>query len=351
MLLFIFLTLLALMQCILAIPTVPDTLNVTLSQVSNTRIKAEVTNTGNDDLTIVHLNFFGDTAPIKKVSQPNQPETELVFNGIKMRLVLDNLTSDALTTIPAGESLVDEFDIASTLDITDSGPITVHTSGWVPIASDHEIVFYLPYTSNTLTINIDAAKAATISKALTLTSSLHRRTRLRDCNANQDAIMRTALDNAMHMSIAAANEAWKGSAARMEEYFKSSSEETRSLVANRLAYIAAESSLNADRTTYYCSDKFQFCTDRVLAYTIPEWNVVVNCPLYWSRLMPVQTTCHAQDQANTVIHEFTHAPAVYAPGTDDLGYGYKAAMRLTKDQAIRNADTYTLFANAVFVGC
>ena len=78
---------------------------------------------------------------------------------------------------------------------------------------------------------------------------------------------------------------------------------------------------------------------------------MVNCPLYWSWLQPVQTACHAQDQANTVIHEFSHAPGVYAPGTDDLGYGYRAVMRLTREQALRNADTYTLFANAVFVGC
>ncbi|PWY88848.1 neutral protease 2-like protein mep20 [Aspergillus sclerotioniger CBS 115572] len=325
-------------------------LDVILSQVSNTHIKAEVKNTGNEDLTIVHLNFFGDTAPIKKVSVFHN-ETELDFNGIRQRLVLENLTHDALTTIHAGESLIDEFDIASTLDITDSGPITIHTSGFVPITTDSEITSYLPYTSNTLTITIDAAKAATVPKALTIPPSLHRRTRLSDCDDNRAAIMRAALDNAMRMSVAAANEAWMGSAARLEEYFKSSSQETRSLVANRLAYIAAEASLNAERTTYYCTDKFRACGPRTLAYTFPQWNVVVNCPIYWSILQPVQKACHAQDQANTIIHEFSHAPGVYAPGTDDLGYGYQAAMRLTGNQALRNADTYTLFTNSVFAGC
>ena len=68
MLLSIFLALLALVQCIMAIPMSGTSLDVTLSQVSNTRIKAEVKNTGHEDLTIVHLNFFGDTAPINKVS-------------------------------------------------------------------------------------------------------------------------------------------------------------------------------------------------------------------------------------------------------------------------------------------
>ena len=175
-------------------------------------------------------------------SNPNKPETELEFNGIRQRLALNNLTADALTTIPAGESLVDEFDIASTLDITDSGPIIIHTSGFVPITTDSEITSHLPYTSNTLTIIIDAAKAATVPKALSISPPLHRRTRLSDCDNNQAGIMRAAFDNAMRMSVTAANEAWIGSAARLEEYFKSSSQETRSLVANRLAYIAAEAS-------------------------------------------------------------------------------------------------------------
>lgn len=43
-------------------------LDVTLSQVSDTRIKAVVKNTGNEDVTFVHLNFFRDSAPVKKVA-------------------------------------------------------------------------------------------------------------------------------------------------------------------------------------------------------------------------------------------------------------------------------------------
>jgi deuterolysin len=42
--------------------------DVTLSQVDNTRIKAVVTNNGHGDVTFVHLNFFRDRAPVKKVT-------------------------------------------------------------------------------------------------------------------------------------------------------------------------------------------------------------------------------------------------------------------------------------------
>jgi deuterolysin len=42
---------------------------------------------------------------------------------------------------------------------------------------------------------------------------------------------------------------------------------------------------------------------------------------------------------------------VYSPGTDDLGYGYDAIMRLDSWGRINNADTYAMFANAVWSGC
>jgi deuterolysin len=60
-------------------------------------------------------------------------------------------------------------------------------------------------------------------------------------------------------------------------------------------------------------------------------------------------TCHNQDQATTVLHEETHAPDVYAPGTLDNAYGYDAAMDLSTDGAVNNADTYALYANGTYL--
>lgn len=62
--------LLALLPSALAIPVSADSpsLDVTLSQVGNTRVKAVVKNVGSEDVTFVHLNFFKDSAPVKKVS-------------------------------------------------------------------------------------------------------------------------------------------------------------------------------------------------------------------------------------------------------------------------------------------
>lgn len=62
--------LLAIAQNAYALPVETEeasALDITLSHVSDTRIKAVVKNTGSEDVTFVHLNFFRDSAPVKKV--------------------------------------------------------------------------------------------------------------------------------------------------------------------------------------------------------------------------------------------------------------------------------------------
>lgn len=46
------------------------------------------------------------------------------------------------------------------------------------------------------------------------------------------------------------------------------------------------------------------------------------------------------DQVTASLHELTHAPGVYSPGTDDNAYGYSASSALSSSAAILNADTY-----------
>lgn len=63
--------LLALAQHVHTLPVEADktsALDITLSRVTDTRIKAVVKNSGSEDVTFVHLNFFRDTAPVKKVN-------------------------------------------------------------------------------------------------------------------------------------------------------------------------------------------------------------------------------------------------------------------------------------------
>ena len=96
------------------------------------------------------------------------------------------------------------------------------------------------------------------------------------------------------------------------------------------------------------TDIYGGCSSGVLAYTLPSNNYIAYCPLFFSDLPGLTGQCHAQDQATTALHEETHAPAVYSPGTEDNGYGYSAATRLSSSAAVLNADSYALYANGMF---
>ena len=88
-----------------------------------------------------------------------------------------------------------------------------------------------------------------------------------------------------------------------------------------------------------------------MAYTYPSRNTISNCNLYYETLPGLTNRCNDQDQATTTLHEFTHAPAVYNPNAVDYGYGYYAATSLDSEAAILNADSYALYANALYIGC
>ncbi|KAJ5097851.1 hypothetical protein N7532_004852 [Penicillium argentinense] len=342
---------LALAQHVYALPvetSETSALDVTLSHVSDTRIKAIVKNTGAENVTFVHLNFFHDSAPVKKVAV-YQDGNEVEFDGIKRRFQLQGLASESLTTLGAGETFEDEFDVAETTDLSNGGAITLSSSGLVPIVSEGAVSGYLPFSSNDLKIEVDGVKASQVSKAI---KPLDRRTKESCSNASRKTALDKALANTVKLANAAATAAKSGSASKFSEYFKTTSSSTRSVVAARLTAVAKEAaSASSGSTTYYCSDPYGYCETNVLAYTLPSRNIIANCDIYYSELPALTGTCHDQDQATTTLHEFTHAPGVYSPGTDDLGYGYSAATSLSSSQAVLNADSYALYANAINLGC
>ncbi|KAL2001704.1 hypothetical protein VTN02DRAFT_1372 [Thermoascus thermophilus] len=328
----------------------PSSLDITLSQVSNTLVKAVLRNTGSAEVSFVRLNFFKDDAPVKKVAV-YRDGSEVQFEGIMRHYKSTGLSRDAFTTLAPGETVEDVFDIASIYDLISGGPVTIRSEGAVPYATANgtDIAGYIPYSSNELTIDVDGAIAATVSKAF---APLKRRTSIRSCSGSKLIALATALKNAASLASAAADAAESGSASKFSEYFKTTDNSTRQTVAARLRAVAREASTNSSGSTaYYCNDAYGYCTTNVLAYTVPSYNSIATCDIYYTYLPALASTCHAQDQATTTLHEFTHAPGVYQPGTDDLAYGYASSTSLNSSQAVMNADNYALYANAIYLGC
>lgn len=237
----------------------------------------------------------------------------------------------------------------------EGGIYTISTSDVIEyaLANSTSIEGVIPYTSNTLTVDITADEIAKHSPAVAALSDdeLTKRTTVTSCSGSQSTALRAAIDYTVGLASNAASAATSGSSAKFQEYFRTTSSTTRQNVAGRFTAIARESSSQTTgNSRYYCSDVLGACRQGVIAYTQPATNIIANCPPFYS-LRAVSRGCGDQSQASTVLHEMTHAPAIFAPSTQDFAYGYSASTRLSAQQALNNADSYALFADAIDNNC
>ncbi|WP_157202614.1 M35 family metallo-endopeptidase [Calidithermus chliarophilus] len=81
------------------------------------------------------------------------------------------------------------------------------------------------------------------------------------------------------------------------------------------------------------------CDDNVAAYVYTIWTDVHLCPVWYGQ--------NARGKANTIVHELAHDAA----GRDDKAYVWEARYaRLSVDEALDNADSYSCFAEDAFYG-
>lgn len=272
---------------------------------------------------------------------------KVAFSGMKVRIATESLSDDAFQTIAAGETVEASFDIAELHDLKEGGTFDLVAAGTLSTAAadSNQLSGVVNYSSNTLSTKIDGAVADAVRRSWARKRSAVQS----DCTSSKRTATVNALANCRTLALAAASAAGSNTA-KVQEYFKSTSSSTISTVQsvfNKAASECGSSTGGASKT--YCTDPYGDCSSNVLAYTIPSLSIINNCALYFSALPALTRSCHAQDQATTTLHESTHLTSV--KGTDDLGYGYTAATRLSSSQALNNADSYALFANAIYAGC
>ncbi|KAL1587067.1 hypothetical protein WHR41_04154 [Cladosporium halotolerans] len=325
---------------------------VTLTRLNDTKVRAAVTNRDDTEYNLFIRGTFLDEVPINKFHVRNK-NSNARFAGIFQRLSYDNPAPESFRAIHPHETLAIEVELAELYDLDTDGQYDVSTAGRIYYAEANSTELTgkaMSFNSNRLSFSVSAFKAGGHSNAV---DKIAKRTNIQnDCSGENLQAIHTALDNCAALATSAACNATSGPAAKMEEYFMASDESTRSTVADRLNAVADDCRQTASGPTRtYCSDVYNGCSSNVLAYTLPAYNYIAYCPLFFNNLPALTNRCHNQDQATTVLHEETHAPDVYAPGTLDNAYGYDAAMSLSRDAAVNNADTYALFANALYAGC
>ncbi|KAI5814853.1 deuterolysin metalloprotease family protein [Pyronema omphalodes] len=333
-------------------------LKVELAPTSeNAVVQATITNTGSSDLRVLKPGSILSDAPIRKL-EVSAGESALEFKGITMSYALNKFTPDDYVTIPAGKSVTTTVELAGIYDLSSADSYSVSATGAFQTTHDtgSEVSItslsgpaVIEFESNKLDLKVDRAAAAKVEP---LAQKLSKRVVLAGCSGSRLTATQTALSNTVRRAQAAYSAALSGSATKFNEYFKTTSSTTRSNVASRFNAIAsAASTTNSGRVTYYCTDPYGYCGSNVLAWTLPSSNIMANCDIYYTYLPASTGSCHAQDQWSTTLHEMTHAPGVFSPGTDDNAYGYSACMGLSASAALNNADTYALYANAIYLGC
>ncbi|KAK3675510.1 hypothetical protein LTR78_004593 [Recurvomyces mirabilis] len=298
-------------------------LAVTLTHLNDTAFKVGITNSGLNGYNLLYAGSLLDDAPTDDliITSATSPAK---FHGVHLRPLQSHLTQAAFVSIAAGQTISKQIDIAEIYE-TPSDSYTVTAAGSFPYAEADSTELSgksLSFTSNTVKMDIDGDIAA---KVIYKVDRMHsKRTDLEsDCSSTQLSTVKAALSNCEKLASAAADAAANGHGTIFAEYFKT--ESLRPDVATRLRDVAKDcAATTSGATTTSCKDQYSACSDNVLAYTIPQKNAVFLCSSFFSYLPAVADSCHAQDQATTVIHENTHAPAVDNPGTSDNGYGYSA---------------------------
>ncbi|CAN8099697.1 unnamed protein product [Discula destructiva] len=327
-------------------------LEVTVEPAGNSALKASITNTGSEPIRLLKAGSILDDRAIER-AEIYSGSDKLAFEGIRLAIMQSNLRDEAFQTLQAGETVENTWDPAEVHDMSSGGDVNfvVRGSFLTAAVGSTEITDEIPFNS-ALSSTVDGVAAAKVRRSFVENIQAKRSMVQNDCTGAIGDAQTAAFSNCARLASAALQVAQSGPGDKLVEYFNSESSSVRQQVAGVFENIAQECGSTTDGVAeQYCSDVLSSCDDQsgILAYTVPSMNIMVSCGIYFDELPGLETRCHRQDQATTTLHETTHLRAI--AGTQDLAYGYSLAVRLSTSEALDNADTYALFANAIDVGC
>ncbi|KAI4645479.1 uncharacterized protein J4E78_009391 [Alternaria triticimaculans] len=164
------------------------------------------------------------------------------------------------------------------------------------------------------------------------------------CSDFQRAQIQTAQGQCVKLALRAAKAAYEDS--RFPAYFHSDSSDIRAKVASRFHAIAKE--CTKPRLGYHCSCEPDQCKPGEVAFYTSEddFGVTFCQSFYGMPLVNPKPTGQGGDRGTVILHELTHSPVIYHPGTHDLEYGFHNTTERVKttEAALDNADSFVLFA-------
>ncbi|KAI9151255.1 metalloproteinase [Paramyrothecium foliicola] len=326
-------------------------LDLSLELVGNTAVKAVLTNTGAEALKVLKTGSILDQLEVEKSVVFSGAE-KLKFDGVRLWVDYDLLSEENFQIIEAGETVEVEFDVAVDHDLSSGGDFSISSVGAFPYAEvdSTKIAGTASFSSNVLSAHVDGQAAAKVRRDWH--AELEKRSAVQsDCTGTRRTAIVNALSNCRSLATAAATAASSGPAARLTEFFKSSTASTRSTVQGVFNRIATEcGSSTSGNARIHCTDIYPACGGGTVAYAVPAQNYQVYCPIWFSNYAASSSSCRGTSQAGVLLHEMTHLRQVR--GTDDFNcYGYTCLRSLSASQNINHADTYMYFSQAVRANC
>ncbi|CAE7033841.1 hypothetical protein PTNB85_03785 [Pyrenophora teres f. teres] len=336
-------------------------IDLKLSSVGGSRVKVTITNTNQDTgYNILKVNTVLEDFHTKRLTITNGG-TEVDFTGITgATYIADELDEESFFPLLPGQTREVVIDVAEGYWVhkTDTSRHDIIATGWFHYAALNSTQIVkndgFPYTSNTLSIDIDQAEAKIVFDKYTAQKLAKRVDISSTCEGSEITKLKQALMDCKEIAHNAAEDVREGTSSYYSKYFFRLDWQE---VKGRLEAISSHcGSLGVFDAVIYCRDPYTVsrCTTRgVAAYSRDKDDTIVLCPAYF-QLPGIRRACNGYtsgSMAGAMIHELTHMSRVYTPICSDYAYGSARSARLCRDYATGNADSYALYAMDLFLGC
>ncbi|KAM5344141.1 hypothetical protein ACJ41O_012678 [Fusarium nematophilum] len=344
------------------IPDPPHPLEINLAVKNNTKVVATVHNRADSGVKILKQGPFAPQDYPSERAHVFSGSKRAKFLGVRMGAIVGDLDDSAFTTIPATRSIVLEFDIGQTHNLSAGGTFSIVMSGQIPYARNNsdQIEGLMPFKSNKLKTEINGTLAdRTRSEFI-----LKRRDPDRRCDDKRRAMVEEAQSNCVRLARNAAIAAWNAVGDPhflMTTYFRAPEPKGRRKITKVFEFVeraCEDAKRGGNGTDFFCHDLEGVCKHGQkfgsISYVFPMTGTTVYCDEYFTEQPALARECpHGQvkpGRAAITVGEMTQHVA--AALTLDLDYSHHNISHILPAEKLENnADSYMHFANAVELGC
>ncbi|KAH8697994.1 hypothetical protein BGW36DRAFT_342194 [Talaromyces proteolyticus] len=332
-------------------------LSVDISSTTGHSIQIAISNIGENNVTFFRGNtvLHGRATKNLRVIAMIIAGTDLPFNGMYINYRRADLPSSMFHTLQPGETVTTMVNAAVSYKLEGIATVNVtaiqnfqYVVGQLVPTSLHNMSLCTEVTSNTVTMIPDQSTVVSqhISRRDTSISRIQKRgVTYVNCSPSQEQSLENTVSDAISLATAALK-----AADTEADYWTTWFKDTGGLSTTKNIYYDVAYVLS-NNLRISCTDIYGDCSNsNHLLYTVVSDKTIVPCPNngYWGFPEFAANCANSDyDRAGSILHEMTHLN-----GTTDYAYGRDNCLQLNAEEAVKNADTYELYAESVRLrGC